>query len=110
MMRFANATLRSELQGFLKGRQSATYAVVNASHLRECTEQVFFQAVGGIATQNLRRELLGCVAGVFGGGEPAGVSADDEAEDMFDGTAKFGGVVEDGSVFFIEHSGGGASP
>ncbi len=29
---------------------------------------------------------------------------------MFDGAAEFGGVVEKGGIFFVEHSGGCASP
>lgn len=90
----------------LKWRQSADDAVVDASHLREGAEQILLQAVGEVAMQNFGRELFCGAAGVFGGGEPSGVSSDDQAEDMFDGSAEFGGVVEHGSVFFVEHSGG----
>lgn len=101
---------RSDDNPLLDKEQSADYAVVDASDLREGVEQILLQAIGGDVVENLRSELFGGVAGVFGGGEPARVSADDEAEDVLDGAAEFGGVIEDGGVFFVQHSGGGAAP
>src|SRR5271165_407485 len=91
-------------------RDSTNHAIVDAAHLREGLEQFPLQAVGAVAMQDLRRELFDSVAGVLGGGEPPGVSADHQAKNVFDGAAEFGGVVEQGGVFFVEHSGGGAAP
>ena len=91
-------------------KNSADDPVVDAANLCEGVEQLLLQAVGGIAVEDLRSELFDGVSGVFGGGEPSGVSANNQAEDVLDGAAEFGGVVEEGGVFFVEYSGGGAAP
>jgi len=90
--------------------KSADYAVVDASDLREGVEQILLQAIGCDAMEDLRGQFFGGVAGMFGGGEPASVSADDQAQDVLDGAAEFGGVIEDGGVLFVQHSCGGAAP
>ena len=94
------------MTGLLDNSHLADYAVINAADLREGVEQVLLQAVGRVAMQDLRSEFFSGVAGVFGGGEPTGVSANHQAKNVLDSAAEFGGMVEDGGVFFVEYSGG----
>ena len=51
--------------------------------------------------QHLRGELFRGMARVFGGGEPPTISTNHQAKNVLDGTAEFGGMVEEGRVSLL---------
>jgi hypothetical protein len=51
--------------------------------------------------QNLRGESFDGLAGVLGRGQPPAVSTSHQAQNMFDGAAKFGSVIEERGIALL---------
>jgi hypothetical protein len=60
-----------------------------------------FQAVRKFTPQNLRGDLLDRLPGMFGGRQPSAIPAGNQSQDVFDGAAQFGGVIELRGVTFF---------
>jgi hypothetical protein len=64
-------------------------------------QQLLLQTCGKFAAKNLRGKFFDGVAGVLGGGQPTAISPGHETQNMFDGPAKFCGMIEKRGVALL---------
>ena len=89
---------------------SGASTIENLSYCGKALQNLLFQSLGKLATENLRNEPCRHLAGVFRCRQPLAGSSTRQPNHMFDGAQQFGSVIEYGSIRFVQQSSGNATP